>query len=423
MTQPSPEQPKEILENNPYGETVRSLIHDAPHYNANQLSHFVGSSLLQEIVDSAKKGEFYSQIENQDTHETETYVYSVEDIISGQIETALQVQDIQPDNPNAWKVNIPRANGLRDAVMTVMQDKRLAEPFRLAVYRKQAELLKEKDHAEAGIITEVPEALRAHSEVLRQQAEEDLGEEAVEASDVHLEVAAANRIVAMDKQEVQKDPYDYLREALPPIVRPLKAETNDPHKYDYLFSSKDDILSGQGAQHDSRGFGHYEAPKAETAEDRQRKYYDKYVTEENRGIAQATLAESIKATPQIREILAKHDLSPTSIDAVDAIRENPDVRFEVAKVLVQKLDKLASESNDMGWRVNDNSPNNLKVDPVTGARMKSRLYAVDMALKMIGGEFSERAEGRDSIEYGTDGSVAVGQHRHAARATLMSYTG
>lgn len=421
MTQQhSPEVPKQLLEDNPYGETIRSLIHDAPHFNANQLSHFLGSTFVQEIVDSAQKGEFYSQFENQESKQMETHVYSAEDIISGQIETALQVQDVQPDNPNAWSVNIPRAHGLRAAVMTIMQDKRLAEPFRMAIYRKQADLLKLKDEAEQGIITTVPEALKAHSEELHAKAEEDLGEEAVEASDVQLEAAAASRIVAMDnveQKEVQKDPLDYLREALPPVVRPSAAEA-EKHNYDYLFT---DAVAPNPSQ-PARGFGHYEAPKAETPEEKQRKYYDRFVTEENRQASRETLIEAVKATPQIREILRKHNLSESTIEAVDAIRENPDVRFEVAKVLVQKLDRLAADPyNDMGWRINKNDPNNLKVDSVTGARMKSRLYAVSMALKMIDGEFSSRHEGSDSIERDASGSVALGQHRHAASTTLMSY--
>lgn len=420
MTNPdSAEQQKQILEDNPYGETIRNLIDDAPNFNANQLSHFIGSSLVEEIVASAEKGELYTQRENDATKELETFVYSVEDIISHQIEVALELQDAQPDNPNAWKVNIPRANGLRDAIMTVMQDKRLSEPFRLAIYRKQAEIMKDKDEAEQAIHTTIPEVVDVHAEELRHRAEEDLGEEAVEAADVRLEAAAASRIVSLDQQEAQKDPYDYLRTALPPVVRGevQQAAEENKYDYDYLFNNKD-----QAAQPNARGFGQYEPAKVETAEEKQRSYYDRFVTEENRQASLDTLSEVVKATPEIREILTRHNLSPTEMSAVDAIRENSDVRFEVAKALVQKLDRLVSNpTNDMGDRINRNDSKNLKVDSVTGVRMSSRLYAVNMALKMIDGEFSSKHEGSDPIERKEDGSVIRGQHRHAATSTLMSY--
>jgi len=401
------------LQDNPYGESVRRLIADASHFNPNQLSQMIGNGLVKDIVESAEAGKFFSQRKNEQTGEIMTIIYSVEDILNGQIEGALLAQDKEPDNPRAWAVNIPRADGLRDAVMTVLKHKRLSEPFRMAIYREQAELMKQRDEAASSF--EIPE-LTAEQVALRQKAEEDLGEEAVEASGVGLEANAAARVLGMDQKEQEPtDPYAYLRKALPPVVRPQKVSKKVD--YDKLLSGADD--EQPWAQQQQRGFGQYEP---ETEEDKQRKYYDMFVTQENREKSLETLSETVKATPELREILERFAIAPTSLDAVDAIRENPDVRFEVAKVLAKKLDRLALDpNNDMGWRINDNSPNNLKVDPMTAKRMLSRTYAVSMALKMIDGEFSEKRADKDAIERDDEGRVALGQHRHAATTTLMAY--
>jgi len=396
MTQPhSPETEQQILKENPYGETVRGLIEDAPHFNINQLARLIEASLIKEISESAEKGELSSQYKDSETNELKTIIFSADDIFCGQIAAALEVQDAQPTQPKAWAENIPRANGLREALMTVMKDRRLAEPFRHAVYHKQAALLREKDQQAAPvqeIITGVPEALKIRSEELHSKAEEDLGEEAMEASGVELGAAAASRIVDIEQQEVQKDTYDYLRAALPPVVRP-----GSPQAAGREYNSPID-------------------------EEQQRKYYDKFVTEENRREAQSMLAAATGSTPEIRAILSAHNLPSSSVEAVDAIREDPDVRFEIAKLLVQKLDRLLlDDSNDMGWRINKNDRGNLKADPITGKKKQSRLYAVDMALKMLGGEFAERLEGRDDFARGPDGSISMGQHRHAARTVLMTH--
>jgi hypothetical protein len=151
-----------------------------------------------------------------------------------------------------------------------------------------------------------------------------------------------------------------------------------------------------------------------------RKYYDKFVTDENRQTSLDFLGEAIKADARIAAIIHEAGLKPTDMATVDAIRENPDVRYEIAKRLTQKLDVLVDQDPEgFGYRIADNSPNNLKVDPQTGKRMRSRMYAVDMALKMLGGEFSERNEAKDFARDKND-RVATAQHRHAATATIMS---
>lgn len=239
-------------------------------------------------------------------------------------------------------------------------------------------------------------------ELLRHaKAVTDLGVEAVEDAPV---IGPNDAFESIDNGK-----YEYLRDLLPPTLRPAEAEP-----FAYLFAWNKTAPQLQHAPRSGESAG-------KTEDDKKREYYDRFVTEENRQDALVTLQEAAEKTTQLREILRRHGISTETIDAVDAIREDPEVRFEVAKVLAEKLDRLVSVPNDMGRRINENSRNNLKADPITGRKMLSRTYAIDMALKMLGGEFSTRTEGDDPIERDDNGRVKIGQHRHAATATLMSY--
>jgi hypothetical protein len=245
--------------------------------------------------------------------------------------------------------------------------------------------------------TETAEAPEVRETPPLTEVQEDIADEAIEAvlgiedpseidehahdfspSELRTMREAAQRVSSINPEtDNRPDAYTYLKEVLPPVTR-----------------------------------GDSEAS---------RKYYDKFVTEENRQGSLDFLSEAVKADKRIAAILENAGLASTDMAAVDAIRENPDVRYEVAKRLTQKLDVLVSQDPEgFGYRIADNSPNNLKVDPQTGKRMRSRMYAVDMALKMLGGEFSERNETKDFARDKND-RVAVGQHRHAATTTIMSW--
>lgn len=190
--------------------------------------------------------------------------------------------------------------------------------------------------------------------------------------------------------EKEQGPYDRLRTILPVITRP----SGTAERYEH---------------------GRY-SPKTDL--DKQREYYDRYVTDENRLSSLISLEETIKSTPHLGDILEGSGIDPNSLAAVDAIRENEEVRLAVAKVIAEKLDYLADvEHADLGYRVLNNSE---KTDGISGKRYKSRDYAVLMALKEIGGEFSTRIEGSDRIEDAGNGNI-TGQHRHAARAALFTY--
>jgi len=170
---------KSPLEANPYRELVENFIDDAPHYNANQLMHSLDEHMIESMLTDAKEAKFPFERTNPDTGLKQLGFYSPNDILS-QFELALQALDTAPNDPT-WKKFVPRANGLRTAVDTVMQNRRLAEPFRLAVFKRQADMLKQKDLGTEANGQESPELKAFHDEVA-----EDLGEEGVESSGVSL---------------------------------------------------------------------------------------------------------------------------------------------------------------------------------------------------------------------------------------------
>lgn len=238
---------------------------------------------------------------------------------------------------------------------------------------------------------------------LDRQAElaEELAATRHELGDIALAGAGVEAPIAAEERE--KDPFDYLRNLLPPVTRPDK----QPANLDHLYGSQEE----------------YERVLASLQltgkEQEQQKYYDRFVTEENKQGSQEVLTESLKANPEIGRVLREAGIDVTSIEAVNEIRENANVRFEVAKHFAQKLgDMVMKDPRGFGWRVEENRPDNLKEDPLTGKKMMSRDYVVSLALKMLDGEFSVSNED-DSFTRDPDGRVAVAQHRDAARRLLM----
>jgi hypothetical protein len=222
-----------------------------------------------------------------------------------------------------------------------------------------------------------------------------------ELGDLALGAAGVNDPGAVMERE--KDPFNYLRDLLPPVTRPGQETPG----YDYLF--------GTDEEHEQAIVGLQLTRK----EQEQQKYYDRFVTEENKQASQEVLTESLKSNHEIGRVLREAGIDATSMEAVNAIRENADIRYEVAKYFAQKLDDMVmKDPHGFGWRVEENRPDNLKEDPLTGKKMMSRDYVVSLALKMLGGEFSVSNED-DSFTRDPDGRVAVAQHRHATLRLLM----
>lgn len=224
-------------------------------------------------------------------------------------------------------------------------------------------------------------------------------------------VEPSSSAAGVERQPV--DAYEYLKELLPPVTRPAGEAPRLDYSYIHI---KDALEQGRAAAQAQAELAH----KENTPEGKARKYYDKVVTEENRQDSLDFLGEVIKANPELVTIFQEAGLNPSDVATVDAIRENTNIRFQVAKHIAKKLDRLVTDDPEgFGLRVAQNSSGNLKVDTQTGKTMHSRDYAVSLALKMIDGEFSKKLESNDFARDG-NGRVAIGQHRHAARAVLMS---
>lgn len=223
----------------------------------------------------------------------------------------------------------------------------------------------------------------------------DMGGSALRAAGVETPGVAA---------EHEKDTYDYLRTLLPPVTRPDKQASS----YDYLFGTDEE---------QERALAELQLTRKEQE---QQKYYDRFVTSENKQSSQVALAESLRVNPVLGNIFRDAGIAAISPEAVDAVRENADVRYEVAKYFVQKLETMVmKDPHGFGWRIEDNMLNNLKEDPQTGQKMMSRDYVVSLVLKMLGGEYSER-HADDGFERDQSGRVVLGQHRDAARM-IMNY--
>lgn len=201
MPEPTPNLEQEArnpLEGNAYRDDVEWLVENAKNFNNNQLAHNINEGLLESILKDAEAGEFKSVRTDPDTKEETVTTYSPDDIMK-QLGLALDIQ-AQPDEAG-WKSAATRSGGLRVAMGAVMGDKRLAEPFRLAVYKRQADRMKQKDTGveAAGVSPEVSK--------LREEAVEDLGEEGVESAGIlEPEVAASKKILNLELAEREVSP-------------------------------------------------------------------------------------------------------------------------------------------------------------------------------------------------------------------------
>jgi hypothetical protein len=402
MTENLPHNPAEVsssekLDESVYGDEVKRLIEIAPHFNQNQLARMISEGFIKDITESARAGELTIGVTNEISGEKETVVLTPEDMFLGQFDVALIEQDTQPENPHAWEVNIPRANGLRYAAMALMQDKRLSGPFRRAVYTEQARLKEAEAGVQSSSVADAnPELIKGIPEhLLRTEAQEDMAEIATEqtVAPIAIEAQVAANLIGADRQEQEVDPLDRFKKLYPPILRP-PAPKYEP--------------TGQ--------FGQY---IPDDPEGTKRRYYDKFVTQKNREAAVDVLTVAASVNPEIRDIILANNegMGTAGVKAVDLVRENPDVRAAIAKVLADKLEDIVKYPNNLGRLINFPPAGYRKADAIVGGKYTTNEYAVLMALKMLGGEFSEANVGIDKIEF-TDGVASQGQHRHAALTLL-----
>lgn len=401
-----------------YEESVTSIKMVAGNFNRNQLRTMINQHVLGEVMEAASEGYITTSVPAGEAGEVHQKALSEQEIID-QLILFVHKSDAYPSDKDMYRV-LSRSTGLRTAIADLMGDSRLQEPLKEAILMRQAEMLfrqrtleqVEEDLGEVAIeavnsghsplITHVPDALKAP---------------AVDPS-ARAASVAQEMILGSAETLTPKNEKEYLRTLLPPVVRPPEPEQpQDDNEYAHLFEADEDRYVKASIRRQ-----HLEEQKKNDPEQRKRDYYDAYVTLENRTAAVDALERALSVQPQLVELLRRHGYEGASLAAVDAVREDPQIRYETAKALSERLDVLADEKGgDLGERVVRNSPDNIKVDPLTGARLSSRDYAVNMALKMIGGEFAERLESADDFQrsHNGTGAVIVGQHRHAARGALF----
>lgn len=146
--------------------------------------------------------------------------------------------------------------------------------------------------------------------------------------------------------------------------------------------------------------------------------YQKYNTKEVEQASMQLLAERWQADRRLKDILFEHGYSQPDKAAVDAIRTDQTLRVELGKQLRSELDSVVGRNPArFGERVQRNSLDNLKTDPVTGRKRLSRDYVVNLVLHVLGGSFDSASLERDPIEY-RSGQAILGQHRDAAYKLL-----
>ncbi len=228
----------------------------------------------------------------------------------------------------------------------------------------------------------------------------------------HPMIPVNNPVETSRSPEVKIDPR--MAELFQPYTRPETAEANlGFNKYEVLFEQDPARAAEMQAKID-------EANKANEPVLEQQKEYDRLVTESSKHDALFELHSVFNRDPALRAIFSAHNIENITDNAVDMVREDPSLRYEIGAYFTKKLDTLLNENvHAFGRRLylnSDKSPDSRRFLPVQN--MKSREYAALLALSMIDGSFNKgRITSTDEIAKNSRGEM-IGQHRHAAQTLL-----
>lgn len=226
------------------------------------------------------------------------------------------------------------------------------------------------------------------------------------------DIALKTTIELTKNQESER--ISHLEGLFSPIIRPeLVKSSGDESGYDHLFSKND--------QEYSDGMARIEAEaKANQPTIEAQKEYDRFINDETREVSSDRLKLALSKDGGLREILSKYGLNEASLEAVDALRTENALRYDVGTYLIAKLDRLISgDPANFGDRVVNNGykrtdAKRLPVDGVT-----SREYVSYLALAKLDGSFnSDRQTESDGVEYNDKGTPIQGQHRDAANLLI-----
>lgn len=121
----------------------------------------------------------------------------------------------------------------------------------------------------------------------------------------------------------------------------------------------------------------------------------------------------------IKQIIKNHTGSDkfSSEETVDALRKNKELRTELGKYF---LDKLDLNSDMLPARVLNNGNKNSTMPGYSDIPgLKSREYASLLAMAQLDGTFDPHKAMSEEITYDTNGEVVTGQHRVASEMLLF----
>jgi len=326
-----------------------------------------------------------------------------------------------PDDP------FVRRTALVDAVRDGQEELRIQferqEQARL--YAEQVELghtsLEAIPISDPGLVAEIPTAIMqqnlelptAHIETyeerrVRLDAQDGVDPSVVEPV-VHEVVAAP---VPAEQVETKSEKNAHLAAVFAPFVRP-ETPPSKVNLTDALLSKDDSAYPSALAELALENEAN--APIIE-----QQKVYDKLVDDDTRDYSVQRLKLALRRDFMLEDILKEAGFKEASLDAVDAIRTDPDLRYKVAVHFMAKLNgEIANEPMNFGPRLLKNGQ---KVNAYVSQNVytSSREYAVYLAVAKISGMFNYKAE-RDSDDTKYDertGQPIDSQHRAAADLLL-----
>jgi len=149
-----------------------------------------------------------------------------------------------------------------------------------------------------------------------------------------------------------------------------------------------------------------------------RKNYDRITNQDTREYSEQKLIAAFRNDPQIRDILSAKGFSEPSLEAVDALREDPELRYEVGEYLLNKLDDmiardLSAGGNSFGDRIVRNGTK--RTDYIAmPVQTTSREYVAYLALAKLSGMFNYKVDSSDVFKDQDEmGNIIINQHRHA----------
>ncbi len=208
----------------------------------------------------------------------------------------------------------------------------------------------------------------------------------------------------------ERESHPHLAALFQPMVRP-EVPDRGADEYSYLFED-DDVVE---AERQRRAVE--EGPIL-----RAQREYDKLVSDASRQLAESKLRSTLQRDGALREILDKHGYDRASLDAVDALRTDEDLRYEVGTYLLDKLRRMTSISPmKFGDRILKDGTKRTDARAMPTDGVSSQEYAAFLALAKIDGSFNaDKESDSDKTEYGFGGQPIQGQHRAAAEYILDS---